>query len=218
MKTYRPHDLLLIGDADQQQGGAFNTPLPAWAKLHWPVVVRRAPSSTDGVWLPVGVRGTVRHERFPAMLRHSAVQGCITPKSLLTGCAWQQHPQFDHFAAVIALSKIARILSELNLPCGPTGSVGFALASGVSILRADSDLDLLVRASESLSKPATELLHHIQQEAQSHQCRIDIQIDTGFGGFAFDEWARHPKKVLLKTDAGPILTDAPWSTSMKSIV
>jgi phosphoribosyl-dephospho-CoA transferase len=37
-----------------------------------------------------------------------------------------------------------------------------------------------------------------------------MQIDTGHGGFAFAEWRRNAGRVLLKTDAGPFMTDDPW--------
>jgi phosphoribosyl-dephospho-CoA transferase len=40
-------------------------------------------------------------------------------------------------------------------------------------------------------------------------CRIDIQVDTGAGGFALAEYVRGGR-VLLKTDAGPRLVADPW--------
>jgi len=45
----------------------------------------------------------------------------------------------------------------------------------------------------------------------SSLCRIDIQIDTGNGGFSFAEWVARRKTVLLKTGIGPVLTANPWN-------
>ncbi|PRC94725.1 malonate decarboxylase holo-ACP synthase [Solimicrobium silvestre] len=215
MKTYRPHDLLFIRLAHQQRRDIFNTPLPSWVNPHWPVVVRRAPPSAGGVWLPVGLRGTARFERLPAMMRSDVVQDSVSPESLLAEHDWQRHLQGQDFPCVRALHSIAGALNALGLSCGPTGSVGFALATGASILRIDSDLDLLVRAPNTISNQQSDKLQHIKELVVSHQCRIDIQIDTGNGGFAFDEWARNPKKVLLKTATGPILTATPWISPME---
>jgi hypothetical protein len=39
--------------------------------------------------------------------------------------------------------------------------------------------------------------------------QLDIQIQTSKGGFSYKEWLKS-KKVLLKTNTGPLLTDNPW--------
>ena len=57
--------------------------------------------------------------------------------------------------------------------------------------------------------PAHDLGQALQTLAQHAACRIDIQIDTGAGGFALGEWLRGGR-VLLKTGSGPLLVDDPW--------
>ncbi len=91
---------------------------------------------------------------------------------------------------------------------GITGSVGFALASGVSTLRQDSDLDLLLRAAQPLSRDEARALFSLLQAVPA---RIDMQIDTGRGGFALAEWAGEADRVLLKTGRGPLLVVDPWA-------
>ena len=41
-------------------------------------------------------------------------------------------------------------------------------------------------------------------------CWLDIQIDTGTGGFALNEWLAGRRQVLLKTAGGPLLVEDPW--------
>ncbi|MET3105631.1 phosphoribosyl-dephospho-CoA transferase [Oxalobacteraceae bacterium GrIS 2.11] len=181
--------------------------LPEWLNCDWPAVMRRAP--VEGAWLPVGLRGPSRSLRHAAFLHSDAVARCTTPESLIN--AWQQHPALLDFASVATLKVISAILLDLDLPWGPTGSTGFALATGYPVLRSDSDLDLLVRAALPLTAQQIALLGFAQSKADALQCRLDIQVDTAFGGFALNEWLRAPRQVLLKTDAGPMLTDDPWS-------
>jgi len=105
-------------------------------------------------------------------------------------------------------------MQELALPWGPTGSTGFALATGHPVLRADSDLDLVVRAVQPLTAPQLAVLVDLYRQTQKAPCRIDVQIDTGHGGFALSEWQRTGHQVLLKTATGPLLTKDPWGTKV----
>jgi phosphoribosyl-dephospho-CoA transferase len=77
------------------------------------------------------------------------------------------------------------------------------------VLRATSDLDLLVRLPR---RPARGLFDALCTLQDGQPCRLDIQIDTGAGGFALAEYARGGR-VLLKTDAGPRLVDDPWEAA-----
>jgi phosphoribosyl-dephospho-CoA transferase len=77
------------------------------------------------------------------------------------------------------------------------------------VLRPDSDLDLVVRAPRPLSPSQAAALGALQRQVR---CPIDIQVDTGNGAFALAEWSRPARRVLLKTGAGPVLTNDPWGT------
>jgi phosphoribosyl-dephospho-CoA transferase len=113
-------------------------------------------------------------------------------------------------ACVAALLALAPRLHALGLDWGPVGGVGFWLASGLPVLRPDSDLDLLVRSPTRLGPATLAALLPLQAEAS---CRIDVQIDTGAGGFALLEYARGAK-VLLKTACGPMLVADPWQEAV----
>ncbi len=89
---------------------------------------------------------------------------------------------------------------------GITGSTGYALATGIPVIHADSDLDLLIRAPCTVSPEA---FTDWQAQLSRALCRADTQVDTPEGGFALAEWLRDGK-TLLKTQYGPRLVADPW--------
>ena len=199
MEAWRAHDLLWL---DGLPDGAS---LPAWADSVWlqaaPLVVRRA--STAPGRIPVGLRGRSRSERHAFEVDASAVVRRVTPEMLA-------HAPVSDFscAALDALRLVAPLLDATGWPWGPTGGVGFALASGLPVLRADSDLDLVLRIGAPPDAAQANTLRAIAATVTA--CRLDLQIDTGMGGFAYAEWAAGRSRVLLKTDHGPMLTATPW--------
>ena len=205
-ERYQPHDLLWIRGLHAL---ACAEALPEWvgaARLaKAPVVVRRE-QLADPMLVPVGVRGETREQRLRCHVHHDAVLRSMRPEQLLSGAVWQNRVALPRFAVVAALEALMPSLDATGLCWGPTGSMGFSLATGIPVIHADSDLDLVVRAPVRLTAVQAELLHAAIEQAP---CRVDMQIDTGHGGFSFAEWTRG-KGVLLKTGAGPMLTDDPW--------
>ncbi len=208
----RPHDLLFFHAA-----GLRFAP-PAWATPDRlalaPAVVRR---DRDANWIPVGLRGVTRSERHLAWLSPQAIVRCVTPEALAAAVLdGELAGSIKEFAALQALAQWAPLLLDTGLAWGPTGGVGFALATGLPVLRESSDLDLIVRAPLPLTVQQDALL---QRLCAAEHCRVDLQIDTGQGGFAFAEWLRERGKaapgILLKTDAGPLLTDDPWRATAR---
>ncbi|MDQ4624436.1 malonate decarboxylase holo-ACP synthase [Janthinobacterium lividum] len=199
MEAWRAHDLLWL---DGPPDGAS---LPAWCDAVWlqaaPLVVRRASSAPGRI--PVGLRGRLRSERHGFEIDAAAVVRRVAPEMLahvpLPGVSC---------AALDALREVAPLLDATGWAWGPTGGVGFALASGLPVLRADSDLDLVLRIAAPPDAAQAGALRTIAATVTA--CRLDLQIDTGSGGFAYAEWAAGRGKVLLKTDHGPVLTATPW--------
>ncbi|QOY94289.1 malonate decarboxylase holo-ACP synthase [Massilia sp. UMI-21] len=199
----RPHDLLWVSDWQAfEPDGA----LPSWAEAAQrrgcPLVVRRARTASDAL-LPVGLRGEARSERLAGVLRRSAVRACASPETLVR----RELTQPGAAPILTALRRLAPRLDGSGLAWGPTGGLGFALATGWPVLHPASDIDLLVRAPTPLTASQASLLQEVSADAA---CRVDLQIDTGHGGFAFAEWIRNGGRVLLKTDTGPRMTDDPW--------
>jgi phosphoribosyl-dephospho-CoA transferase len=225
-QVYRPHDLLWLRWADRFDAGAA---WPEWMDAAWmvhaPVVVRR--EAMAGSRVPVGARGSQRNQRCKGYVQRAAVARCVTPEMLAAavpragrplakiargvtagtlGAARAEWEQSD-FAPVRALEALAARLDATGLAWGPTGGTGFFLASGLPVLRVDSDLDLLVRAASPLARATVDELLALQAGAA---CRVDIQVDTGWGGFALAEYAQGSRRMLLKTADGPRLVADPW--------
>jgi phosphoribosyl-dephospho-CoA transferase len=111
--------------------------------------------------------------------------------------------------ALGALEAIAHQWEALEWPWGPTGSVGFELATGVPATRPGSDLDLLIRAPEPLSRRDAVLL---VKAADHLEAAVDIQMETPFGSVALREFASPSSKwLLMKRSIGPALVMDPWN-------
>lgn len=216
---YRPNDLLWFATPEAL---AVTPPesIPDWLAgvcgPAWPVVVRRSRPDPDGR-LPVGLRGAQRHQRLAAWLNPDAITRHVRPEDLAA-----QHPgsstQPPHFLtrhtadtrqqarlntlpALQALDYLAPRLDSFGAQWGPTGSVGYTLATGHMACNAESDLDLIIRLHTPLS---TSDARHLGQWIDQAPGRVDMQVDTGDGAFAFNEWRHHPRSMLLKTSHGPV--------------
>ncbi|PMY78889.1 malonate decarboxylase holo-ACP synthase, partial [Pseudomonas sp. FW306-2-2C-D06B] len=88
------------------------------------------------------------------------------------------------------------------------GGVGYQIATGVEVVHADSDLDLLLRTPQPLARAQARELQDILDCAP---CRIDVQLETPAGAIALREWAGFARRVLLKSPHGPRLVSEPWA-------
>ncbi|WP_409299341.1 malonate decarboxylase holo-ACP synthase [Pseudomonas sp. KCJK8993] len=193
-----PHDLLW-----GLEPGQLAVDAPEWARQvleqGQPVVVRRAVSAAGSV--AVGLRGPAREQRYPALLALDAVQRGVRPEAL------RHVPSSRAWPALQALDQLRGPLDALGLAWGVGGSAGFELASGVAALHQDSDLDLILRAPEPLSRArARELLALLDGAV----CRVDLQLQLPAGGLALREWAGGASRVLLKSASGARLVRDPW--------
>jgi phosphoribosyl-dephospho-CoA transferase len=190
---------------------ASERPLPGWVlevMALAPVVVVRRARPSDGR-IPVGIRGRSRSERFPAAVAPDRVRQWVRPEQLLARRAWRDTERGGTMAPLRALERLTQAWSGLEWPWGPTGSAAFELATGVPTLTDGSDLDLMIRAREPLSKRDAQVLVDavIRQETA-----IDVQIETPLGSVALRELASPSgRRVLLKTCDGPKLVKDPWN-------
>ena len=213
MDAVRAHDLLFLGrSAAFEACVSCGSERPGWLGADWlqraPLVVRRAVAGPGHV--PVGARGLQRNERCAGHVLLADVVRRVTPQDLAReALAGQGRIAASSLPCLAALLELAPRLQALGLDWGPTGGAGFWLASGLPVLRPGSDLDLLVRAPQPLTADTLAALCALQLHAP---CRVDIQVDTGHGGFALNEYARGGR-VLLKTAAGPLLVADPWAAS-----
>ena len=196
MLSPRPHDLLRLS------GRRVPPDAPRWASAAlgvtpW-VVVRRAAAPTGRI--AVGVRGTTRSERYATTVNPNDVCEVIEPENLANVLP---RPGRD-LAALCTLDAVRPILDDTGLPWGPTGSVGFELATGTPTATTKSDLDLIVRVPRGLPG-VRELLAALHREFRSLAVRVDCQVETHSGAIALAELIGGQSDVMLRTGAGPRL-------------
>jgi len=197
----RPHDLLRIrGMEDLYQ----ELPFPDWAKdsiwrTPW-VVVRRAMDRSG--FIPVGIRGIQRGLRCAAWLSPIKIIEVISPALLVDPTGWAAIYRDDRPAPVQSLLSITPLLDHTGFEWGPTGSLGFELATGIPSIKPNSDLDLVVEVPQPISIPAARSLL-AGMEALS-TVRLDVQMNTPAGGVAWKEYCK-TEQVLVKTAIAPVL-------------
>lgn len=198
--TLRPHDLLWLSAHDALEGVS-----EPWVAEIWhaglPVVVRRDVDASGRI--PVGVRGLRRDQRAAGWVRPERVNRVVSPEQLIAPQELLRSPFISQPPVQLALQ-----LAQLNWPWiwGVTGSTAYALATGIPVIHATSDLDLLIRAPQPLAQAE---LQRWQQQISGGLCRADTQVETPNGGFALAEWLRDGR-VMLKTNHGPRLVSDPW--------
>ena len=195
-----PHDLLFVRRPD---AFACDGARPDWLDPAAPLVVRRE-ATAPGV-VPAGARGLQRNERCKGYVASSDVEAVVTPRML----AARARTANRDLPCIAALRALAPRLDALDIDWGPAGGAGYWLACGLPVLRATSDLDLLVRLPR---KPSPALVDALCALQDGQPCRLDIQVDTGVGGFALAEYARGGR-VLLKTGDGPRFVADPWEAA-----
>ncbi|AXF62987.1 malonate decarboxylase holo-ACP synthase [Leclercia sp. W17] len=199
--TLRPHDLIWLTTRD-----ALEDIQEPWVDAAWhtglPVVVRRDVEGSGRI--PVGVRGLKREQRAAGWVNPHQIARVVSPEQLSAEESLLRSPFITQPPVQVGVQ-----LSRISWPWtwGITGSTGYALATGIAVIHAASDLDLLIRAPQPLSR--TDLLSW-QSQLEGALCRADTQVETPLGGFALNEWLRDGK-TLLKTDRGPRLTANPWA-------
>ncbi|QJE03502.1 malonate decarboxylase holo-ACP synthase [Massilia forsythiae] len=201
-------------DAGAAAGAGAASDLPSWLDTRWlmrtPLVVRRAPAPPGRV--AAGARGLQRSQRCAGLADLGALARRVTPEQLAAGLRGpgdgRPRQAAEGLPCIAALLLLAPRLDALGLAWGPAGGAGFWLATGLPVLRSGSDLDLLVRAPAA---PPAATLAALAKLADAAPCRLDIQVDTGHGGFALAELVRGAGRVLLKTARGPLLLADPWA-------
>jgi phosphoribosyl-dephospho-CoA transferase len=199
------HDLILL----RTQSAVISTQAdPACPNLNpnqrpW-VVVRRGRIS-DGL-IPVGVRGAQRHERCAGFTALSEVMEIRRPDQLRLMPTDESRRGLRAFQT---LSYLESHLTGLHIIWGPGGSVGYELASGISAVRADSDLDVILFAPRKLDMTEAQDLWRMISSAPG---KVDALVETPYCGFSLKEFvATSHRKILLRTNDGRILGSNPWN-------
>lgn len=191
----RPHDLVRIDPGSLLTGAEPGWVAVSLAAAPWVVVRRAAPS--PGM-VAVGVRGTTRAQRHALEIPRTSIAALARPEEL-------RAPVRDRLALTPAITWLRRctpLLDEAGHPWGPTGSVGFELATGLRATTPTSDLDLLVRVDHMPSAAWADALH---LRLSASGTRVDCQLETPGGGIALAELAGDADPILVRTGHGPEL-------------
>lgn len=177
---------------------------PQWAieslAAGQPVVVRRAVSAEG--WVAVGIRGVLREQRLAAFMPVDSIACRVSPEALC-------HVECERDLLVMqALKQLRPMLDDCGWVWGISGSVGFELASGFVAMHEASDLDLILRTPQLITRnQARKLVAVFDQDV----CRVDMQLQTPFGAVALREWASGSARVLLKNQHQACLVADPWN-------
>ncbi|WCM22372.1 malonate decarboxylase holo-ACP synthase [Paraburkholderia bryophila] len=204
---WQPHDLLRLRHLQIVDGE------PPWVRVAFaraPVAVVRRALAAEG-FVAIGVRGAGRAQRYGTWARVADIETVVAPQMLA-----QAEPLATRggLAAFVALATLqCDAAGPLHgFVWGPTGSAGFELATQVPSVSASSDLDLLIRTPESLTRDrALALLNQLQTHAKNAGIRVDAQLDTPAGGVALAEWAADKPRVMARHASGPQLIADPWA-------
>lgn len=206
---WQAHDLLRLRHLQ-----AFDNE-PAWVRDAFErapfVVVRRAQAAPG--FVAVGVRGTARNERYGTWARSDQIEAVAKPEALLSTLTLSAERRvLPAFAALDALRRDSS--SRLDtFTWGPTGSVGFELATFKPTVTSTSDLDLLIRIpNHFLRDEAQRLQALLDSHAMRAGIRIDAQLETPAGGVALVEYASGKARVMARHASGPRLVADPWAT------
>jgi phosphoribosyl-dephospho-CoA transferase len=199
------HDLLEL------RAGPPAAETPAWLPNAFALapfaVVRRADAPPG--FIAVGFRGANRAQRYGTLIPREAIAAVVSPEQLRARPAPGARSTLDVFRA---LRFIAESDALDGLTWGPTGSVGFELATGRPTATESSDLDLLIRAPLPVQRhDARALRERLQRLEQTMGVRIDAQLETPAGGVALSEWAEGKPRVMARSASGPSMIVDPWT-------
>jgi len=201
------HDLILLGSetAVTSTDGGPACPYINPNQRPWGVVRRGRIS--DGL-IPVGVRGSQRHERCAGFTGLSKVLEIRRPDQLRLLLAEDSRRALQAFQT---LSYLESHLVGLDMTWGPGGSVGYELASGIRAVRAESDLDFILFAPRKLEIIEAQDLWRMISSAPG---KVDALVETPFCGFSLEEFVTaSPRNILLRTIDGRALGSDPWNLS-----
>jgi phosphoribosyl-dephospho-CoA transferase len=216
-RSIRPHYLVKIDAAAISFGGSsFDVSIPASVRRELEetnfVVVRRDVITES--WVPIGIRGPQRFQRWAAWYPRYAIQEIVKPMDLLTRVNTVN--DLNVSPARRTLRSLMKAWRWLTYPWGPAGSLGFEVATGKQTTTMQSDLDVVIYADHPLSRRNAQRLLAC---ADDLEVTVDIRIETPMCGFSLTEYATSPTKtILLRTVSGPILGADPWDERLLNLV
>jgi len=210
--SVQTHDLLEI---DAKRLLASQASAPQWVEEDLSqnpfVVVRRGLAARYEI--PIGVRGAERNQRWAAFCHPKFVKSILPPPQLLRRTV--PISRVNVIRAFRALNVLKNRWTDLDLPWGPTGSVGFELATGRPVTTEVSDLDIAIRARDRISR---EQARSFWERVVGLQTKVDVRVETPECSFSLEEFAcTSCPRILLRYPDGLRLGDDPWSGCLSTM-
>jgi len=210
--SVQTHDLLEI---DAKRLLASQASAPQWVEEDLSqnpfVVVRRGLAARYEI--PIGVRGAERNQRWAAFCHPKFVKSILPPPQLLRRTV--PISRVNVIRAFRALNVLKNRWTDLDLPWGPTGSVGFELATGRPVTTEVSDLDIAIRARDRISR---EQARSFWERVVGLQTKVDVRVETPECSFSLEEFAcASCPRILLRYPDGLRLGDDPWSGCLSTM-
>lgn len=201
------HDLLRVDCSSEL---ISEIAIPDWVhgavqRMRW-VVVRRA-AIHKGL-IPIGVRGKFRHERFAAYLSYSSILEVKAPTQLVEHINLYTNSRKNIIPALSMIENIASYYSEVGVSWGPTGSIGFELASGYPVVHSGSDIDIAIFTPHPVEREIAADWDHFNQ---SFSFQIDALLETPQGACSLIEYVHATDRLLLRTKERPQMVRSPWN-------
>jgi len=195
-KRLAVHDLVWISGDSQ----LYSLSHPDWARealRQSPVVVvRRAQAPPD--FVAVGIRGAGRERRHATVLCRSDVQACRTPESLAAERVWSSGATQISVPICDALTAVSEYSLKEGFVWGPIGSVGYQLATKISVTNLSSDLDVMIRCH---LPPDRNQMRMLDEHLRKAPVRVDAVLEGPCGGVSLREYLSG-EKVLTKDSRG----------------
>ena len=209
--TPQVHDLLQL-DKDSLQPVCVDAPnwvRQALASCPW-VVVRRVEAPAGQ--LAIGVRGSSRSERWGCFISKDLIRKVVTPAELFT---LVRSPGYKlRTPPFLSLHQLSERWRDLAWPWGPTGSVGFELATGCPATTSLSDLDIAIRAE---TRVFLEQARSLWKRTLGLQTKVDIRVETPECGFSLQEYASSSSAILLRYSDGIRFGNDPWAKNLQAV-
>jgi len=157
--------------------------------------------------LAVGIRGDTRSERWGGFCAKGLISEIVRPAELLVLARCSTHILRPR--AFGALQQVIESWRDLTLLWGPTGSVGFELATGRPVTSETSDLDIAIWAPQRIVVAQARFLW---DRVTGLQTKVDVRVETSECSFSLEEYVRASSgRILLRYPDGLRFGDDPWN-------
>ena len=129
----------------------------------------------------------------------------LKAQDLVAPALWELCYQQHSLQQIRSLFTIHSFLHQRHVEWGIGGSVGYELASGISVANANSDLDIILYMDAPLNAV---LLKEISDFFSTLPCKLDVQIEARLGAASLYELAQQTtERVMIKSNKGPYMLD-----------